>query len=242
MRIAVIDDEKYSRVALSHQIRRILPHAEISEAASGAQAMELLEKHTFDILFLDIHLGDMEGTTIAALAHRLMPSASIIFATAYSDYAVRAFELRAEDYILKPFDPDRIREALARCIALQTAPAASAVPPVLHRIAVNSNRSTTLIDADEITYIETDGVGRGCILHTISGRSYHDTTSLGEYESRLSEQGFYRIHKTCIVHLRYIVSIFPWAGNGFALRVRGMDTVLPISRERVRELRRRLSI
>lgn len=239
MRIAVIDDEKYSRVALVHQIRQFLPNAEIAEADSGAQAMELLEKHTFDILFLDIHLGDMEGTTIAALARRLMPSARIIFATAYSDYAVRAFELRADDYILKPFAPDRIREALERCTAQ---PAAPAVPPVLHRIAVNSNRSTTLLDADEITYIETDGVGRGCILHTISGKSYSDTTSLGEYESRLGEQDFYRIHKTCIVHLRYIVSIFPWTGNGFALRVRGTDTVLPISRERVRELRRRLSI
>ena len=110
MRIAVIDDEKYSRVALVRQIEGFLPHAEIFEAGSGAQAVELLEKHTFDILFLDIHLGDMEGTTIAALARRLMPQAKIIFATAYSDYAVRAFELRADDYLLKPFDPNRIRE------------------------------------------------------------------------------------------------------------------------------------
>lgn len=170
-----------------------------------------------------------------------MPQAKIIFATAYSDYAVRAFELRADDYLLKPFDPDRIREALKRCTA-EPASAVSAAPPVLHRIAVNSNRSTTLLDTDEITYIETDGIGRGCILHTISGKSYPDTTSLGEYESRLGEQDFYRIHKTCLVHLRYIVSIFPWTGNSFALRVRGTDSVLPISRERVRELRRRLNI
>ena len=141
-----------------------------------------------------------------------MPQAKIIFATAYSDYAVRAFELRADDYLLKPFDPDRIREAL--------------------------KRSTTLLDTDEITYIETDGIGHGCILHTISGKSYPDTTSLGEYESRLGEQDFYRIHKTCFVHLRYIVSIFPWTGNSFALRVRGTDSVPPISRE----LRRRLNV
>ena len=88
-----------------------------------------------------------------------MPQAKIIFATAYSDYAVRAFELRADDYLLKPFDPDRIREALKRCTA-EPAPAVSAAPPVLHRIAVNSNRSTTLLDTDEITYIETDGIAR----------------------------------------------------------------------------------
>ena len=241
MRIAVIDDEKYSRVALVRQIESFLPHAEIAEAGSGAQAVELLEKHSFDVLFIDIHLGDMEGTVIASLAQRLMPQAKIIFATAFSEYAVRAFELRADDYLLKPFNPDRIREALKRCTA-EPSPAVSAAPPVLHRIAVNSNRNTTLLDTDEITYIETDGIGRGCILHTISGKSYPDTTSLGEYESRLGEQGFYRIHKTCLVHLKYVESIFPWSSNGFALRVRGENTVLPISRDRVRELRRLLDI
>ena len=114
MRIAVIDDEKYSRVALVRQIEGFLPHAEIFEAGSGAQAVELLEKHTFDILFLDIHLGDMEGTTIAALARRLMPQAKIIFATAYSDYAVRAFELRADDYLLKPFQDKELVAAIER--------------------------------------------------------------------------------------------------------------------------------
>ena len=114
MRIAVIDDEKYSRVALVRQIEGFLPHAEIFEAGSGAQAVELLEKHTFDILFLDIHLGDMEGTTIAALARRLMQQAKIIFATAYSDYAVRAFELRADDYLLKPFQDNELILAVER--------------------------------------------------------------------------------------------------------------------------------
>ena len=209
MRIAVIDDEKYSRVALIHQIRQFLPYAEVVEAGSGAQAIELLEKQSFDMLFLDVHLGDMEGTTVAALARRLMPSARIIFATAYSEYAVRAFELRADDYLLKPFDPDR---------------------------------STTLLDIDEITHIETDGVGRGCVIHTTSGKTYNDSTSLGEYEGRLAGQAFYRIHKTCLVQLRYVESIFPWTGSGFALRVHGTDSVLPIGRERVRELRRRLNI
>ena len=107
---------------------------------------------------------------------------------------------------------------------------------------MSSNRSTTLLDAEEITYIETDGVGRGCILHTLGGKSYNGSTSLSEYETRLGTQEFYRIHKTCLVQLRYIESIFPWSSNGFALRVRGSSTVLPIGRDRVRELRRLLSI
>ena len=92
MRIAVIDDEKYSRLELIHQIRQHLPQAEIFEASSGAQGIQLLEKDTFDILFIDIHLGDLEGTTVASLARRLMPLAKIIVATAYSESAVTVWQ------------------------------------------------------------------------------------------------------------------------------------------------------
>ena len=142
MRIAVIDDEKYSRLELIHQIRHHLPQAEIMEAGNGVQAMALLEKNTFDILFVDIHLGDMEGTTVAALARRLMPEAKIIFATAYSEYAVTAFELGVDNYILKPFDPARIRQVLEQCAARPA--------PVRNegRLAISSNRHTILLDVD----------------------------------------------------------------------------------------------
>ena len=144
MRIAVIDDEKYSRVELIHQIREHLPQAEISEASNGAQVLTLLEKETFDILFIDIHLGDMEGTTIASLARRLMPSAQIVFATAYSEYAVQAFELRVDDYILKPFDPKRVNQVLDQCMeALQTEP--DAMDQVTDRVAISANRHTILL-------------------------------------------------------------------------------------------------
>ena len=108
MRIAVIDDEKYSRVELIHQILSHIPDAVISEASNGVQAIALIERKSFDILFIDIHLGDLEGTTVASLARKLMPKAKIIFATAYSEYAVKAFELRVDDYVLKPFDPAHV--------------------------------------------------------------------------------------------------------------------------------------
>jgi DNA-binding LytR/AlgR family response regulator len=238
MRIAVIDDEKYSRVELIHQIRQRLPQAEILEAGNGAQAMALLEREHFDILFIDIHLGDMEGTTVASLARRLMPAAKIIFATAYSEYAVTAFELGVDNYILKPFDPARIRQVLEQCS--QTAPPAPAQSQ--SRLAISSNRHTILLDVGDVTYIETDGSGRGCLVHTLSGERYADNSTMSEYESRLDGQGFYRIHKTCLVQLKYIQDIFPWNNSSFALRVKGSATPLPIGRDRVKELRRRLNI
>ena len=105
---------------------------------------------------------------------------------------------------------------------------------------IKAHRAVLSLSQEELA--EKVYVTRQTVSNWETGKSYPDTTSLGEYESRLGEQDFYRIHKTCLVHLRYIVSIFPWTGNSFALRVRGTDSVLPISRERVRELRRRLNI
>lgn len=241
MRIVIIEDEKYSRVELIHQIRKTLPQAAITEASNGVQAMELLARESFDVLFIDIHLGDMEGTTVAALARRLMPEAKIIFATAYSEYAVKAFELRVDDYILKPFEPERIRRVLEQCISNRHSEQ-TGFDPAPDRLAISNNRHTILLDPDDITYIDTDGTGRGCILHMLNGETYVDSSSMSDYESRLAGQGFYRIHKTCLVHLKYVQDIFPWNNTSFALRVRGGCVELPIGRERVKELRRRLSI
>ena len=78
MKIAVFDDEKYSREELIYQIRQVLPDADSREAASGAAAIEAVEQETFDLLFIDVHLGDIMGTTIAALVRKLMPNAQIV--------------------------------------------------------------------------------------------------------------------------------------------------------------------
>ena len=121
-------------------------------------------------------------------------------------------------------------------------PVLTAPAPAAGRLAISSNRHTTLLDVNDVTYIETDGSGRGCVLHTLSGDAYTDSTSMSDYESRLADQGFYRTHKTCLVQLKYIQDIFPQNNSGFTLRVRGSSTVLPISRDRVKELRRRLNI
>ena len=115
MKIAVIDDERPARKELVHQIMDAMPGSQIEEADSGASAIELISRRTFDLLFVDISLGDMDGTTLAAAARRILPDAQIVFATAYSQYGVKAFELGVNNYILKPFDPDRVRRVLEKC-------------------------------------------------------------------------------------------------------------------------------
>lgn len=238
MRIAVIDDEKYSREELIHQIRQCQPDARIQEAAGGVAALELLEREPFDLLFVDIHLGDMLGTTIASLARKLSPEAQIVFATAYPEYGVKAFELGVDNYILKPFDPARVRQVMEQCAARRNAEA----PAPVRKLAVTVNRHTTLIDVDSIVYIETSGSDRHCILHAANGKEYVTTTPLSGYEARLAPLGFFRIHKTCLVQLKLIQDIFPWSNSGFGLHMKGCDCVLPIGRDRVKKLREQLDL
>lgn len=238
MKIAVVDDERPARSELIHQIREILPEAGIFEADSGVAALELLGSQSFDILFLDINLNDMEGTTLAAAVKRMMPDARIIFATAYSDYAVKAFELGVENYILKPFEPERVKQVLERCVLNMEE--RKAAPASTGRLAVNTNRKTVFLEISQIAYIETQG--RSCILHTQSG-DYAENLLLGDYEKKLSPYGFYRIHKSYLVNLNAVSELFPWASNSVALKMRGFEKdILPVSREKVRKLRQLLHL
>ncbi len=254
MKIAVIDDERPARRELIHQILEVLPDSRIEEADSGASALELISSHPFDLLFIDINLNDMEGTTLAAAAQKILPEAQIVFATAYSQYAVKAFELGVDNYILKPFDPDRVKRVLEQCKKASgrssglaaarseasgpAAPASAALSS--DRLAINTNRKILLVDIRKIVYLETEG--RGCILHTTSG-DHSDNQLLGEFEKKLIPHGFYRIHKSYLVNLNYISELFPWANNSLALKMQGFERdILPVSREKVKNLRQLLGL
>ena len=259
MKIAVIDDERPARRELIRQIQEAVPDCEIREADSGAGALELFNaEEDFDILFVDINLNDMEGTTLAATARKLLPNAKIVFATAYSQYAAKAFEMEIDDYILKPFDPDRVRHVLEKCVRglmqkqetgqkengkkeagkpeLEAQQAAVTAP----RIPVPVNHSIRFLDVPQIVYAETQG--RGILLHTRTG-SYEVNQLLGDLEKKLQPYGFFRIHKSYLVNLECITELFPWTGNGLAMKLKGYEnTILPVGRERLKTLKQILNI
>ncbi|MCD7993343.1 MAG: LytTR family DNA-binding domain-containing protein [Clostridia bacterium] len=253
MKIAVIDDERPARKELVHQIMEAMPDSQIEEADSGASAIELISRQTFDLLFVDISLGDMEGTTLAAAVRRILPDAQIVFATAYSQYGVRAFELGINNYILKPFDPDRVRRVLEKCqkdLEKNQAPADFAVrscdgPHPGSEAYRPSSCAAAQDPGDSVTAAFPSSrmpinMNRTIILVDIqqivyietSGRSciIHTTTRdytenllLGEYEKRLASHGFCRIHKSYLVNLNFITELFPWANNSLAVKMQGFE-------------------
>ena len=115
MRIAVVDDERPARSELKHQLLELLPDAQIDEGDSGARALEMAGEAHYDLFFLDINLGDINGTVLVNALKNMQPHMKLVFVTAYSEYAVKAFELEVEDYIMKPFDKKRLEKMLKKC-------------------------------------------------------------------------------------------------------------------------------
>ena len=116
MRIAVVDDERPARSELKYLVEQCEPDAEIAEADGSEEFLAMLENETFDVCFVDINLGGMNGTTLASMIKRKQPDTLIIFATAFQEYAVKAFEIGAVDYLLKPFDYERVKRAMERAV------------------------------------------------------------------------------------------------------------------------------
>ena len=208
MRIAVIDDERPARSELRHQLLELLPDAVIEEGDCGAKALEIAGEEKYDICFLDINLGDINGTVLVNALRTMQPEMKIVFVTAYSEYAVQAFELGVEDYIMKPFDRKRLEKMLRRCMAQPDAAARTEAPSdraAVKRLAISSNGKTVFEDIKDIVYIET--YNRGCLIHT-AGNEYRENKSIGEYEKKLEDMGFFRIHKSYLINLDKVKEVF----------------------------------
>ena len=187
MKIAVVDDERPARSELVYLLRQCSPEAEIREADSSEKLLQLLEEENFDVCFVDIDLGGANGTTLASMIKSRQPEAEIVFATAYREYAVKAFELGAVDYLLKPFDLDRVKKTMKRLedrewlgrkeikeeAAGEEAVSAGAVREesgagllgngeFLPKIMVSTGSGFQILDAADIIYIETEK--RACSL------------------------------------------------------------------------------
>lgn len=244
MRIAIVDDERPARSELGHQLQELLPDAEIIEGDSGAAALKLAGEGTYDLFFLDVNLGDISGTVLVNAIRNMQPQTKIIFVTAYSQYAVEAFELGVEDYVMKPFDQKRLQKVLDKCRVDQmnnseaSGEEATEKTSSVRRLAINTEGRTIIENVEDIVYIET--YHRGCKIYTTDG-AYSENKSIGEYEKKLDSKMFFRIHKSVIINLDKVREVFPWGSNSFSLRMRGYeDQILPIARDKTKALKQHL--
>ena len=218
-RVLIVDDEPISR----RRLRRLLalePDCRIvGECENGRQAVETLEREPVDILFLDVQMPEMDGFEVVQAVSKAHPL--IVFTSAYDEYALKAFEVHAFDYLLKPFDRRRFRESMQRA-RTQLAQARPALPDerILRlfeslagarnapdRIAVRDNGRVIFLKLSEIDWIEA--ADNYVCLHC--GRDTHVLReTMNELEARLDPARFIRVHRSAIVNLDCIRELQPW--------------------------------
>lgn len=219
IRTLIVDDVDLAR----ERIKILLDDAEleiVGEARNGREAIKAVRDLKPDLVFLDVQMPQIGGfDVIEAIGVEKMPA--VIFVTAYDEFALRAFEINAVDYLLKPFDEERLKKAVQRAKReiRHTEPAkeieerlrrllkeVKTEPKYLKRIPVKSSRGTTLLLTDEIDWINS----AGHYLEIHAGRETHLIRErLSQIEQKLDPEIFIRIHRSIIVNLDRIKSLHP---------------------------------
>lgn len=245
MRVLIVDDESPAR----ERLKRLLAHIEgvelIGEAESGIQAVEMIERERPDLVLLDIQMPGLGGFEVMEALEDPPP---VIFVTAYDEYAIRAFEVNALDYLLKPFSRERLAKAIRR--AQETLAEEEDFPaqlgPLLESLAAQGQYLARLAvrDRDRIRVLDVGGVdwigieGEQVMVH-VGDQVYPVRRTLTELEARLDPARFFRAHRAAIVNLDRVKEVIPWFKGSHKLRLT-TGAEVDLSRARARALRKRL--
>jgi two-component system LytT family response regulator len=245
MRTLIVDDESPARQRLKRLLAGIEGVEIIGEAEDGLQAVELIEREQPDLVLLDIQMPGLDGFGVI---EALEVSPPIVFVTAYDEYAIRAFEINALDYLLKPFSRERLEQAIHRAQEAQTKRQdfASRLAPLLEslasqgqhltRLAVRDRNRIRVLDANEVDWIGVEN--EQTVVH-VGSEAYPIRRTLADLEARLDPACFFRAHRSAIVNLDRVKEIVPWFKGSHKLRLT-TGAEVELSRARARALRNTL--
>lgn len=247
--VLVVDDEQPARKELRFLIENAGGMGDIFEAKSGHEALTLFQTCNIDIAFIDISLGDMDGIALAREARKLDSRLKIIFATAYNAYAVKAFELEAIDYIMKPFEQQRVEIALKRAQSqyqsvtadpqlnpkTDISPNLSQMAEHLKKFSLWKGDRVILIDIEDVVFMAT--AERNCRICTVNDE-FVSHQSLGYFQQKFQNNNFYRANRSYLVNLNHILEIQPWFNNAYLLKMKHYESEeIIISRNTIKEFR-----
>ena len=214
VRTVIADDEVLARLKLRQLLRDELDVEIVGECATAAETIQVVSSTSPDLLFLDIRMPDMDGFDVvgALSSHPNLVLPQIVFTTAYDQYAVRAFEIHAIDYLLKPFACERLRSAIQR-VRDQMAVAGpkgngihedSASHPYTTRLVFKSRGRILFLSVEDIRWI---GAEENYVRICTGGESHLLRETIGHMETRLDPKMFLRVHRSAIVNLRYVKEV-----------------------------------
>ncbi|HYR43518.1 MAG TPA: LytTR family DNA-binding domain-containing protein [Terriglobia bacterium] len=233
MRIAVVDDEELARKLLREYLASCADVEIVAECANGFEAVKAVTDLKPDLLLLDIQMPRLDGFEVLELVGR---EVNVVFVTAYDKYALRAFEIHAVDYLLKPFSADRLREALdrarVRIQANQLLPiedltvAARPAGARTERILIRDGANVHVIPVSKLDYAEAQD---DYVCFRSEGKRYLKQQTLGDVEGILDPSQFVRIHRSYILNIDRLAKLELYAKDSHAAILRD-GTRLPVSR------------
>lgn len=242
MRIVIVDDETPARERLKRHLATLEGLEVIGEAADGPQAVETIEGLKPDLVLLDIQMPGLDGFGVVEALDDPPP---IIFVTAYDQYAIRAFEVHALDYLLKPFSRKRLAQAINRAqealahghdVSARLRPLLEGLAAEGHyltRLAVRDRECIRVLDVEDVDWID---IKDEQVMVHVADQSYPIRRTLTELEARLDPQRFFRAHRSAIVNLDRVQEVHPWFKGGHILRL-STGAEVDLSRARARALR-----
>jgi two-component system, LytTR family, response regulator len=244
-RVLIVDDEEPARRLLVEYLRAHPRFRVVGQAKNGLEAVKLTQEHKPDLLLLDVQMPKIDGFEVLGL---IPPEVAVVFTTAFDEYAVRAFEVHAVDYLLKPFSAERFGQALTRAetrlgeLRAVAAPvlAQAARPPETHleRLVIRDGAELLIIPAASIDYVrgQDDYVE---VFH--DARSSLTQQTLQHLEASLDPRQFVRVHRSYLLNVSRVARIEPW-GQGSKMAVLKDGQTVPVSRSGEARLRAVLGV
>lgn len=246
----IVDDEKPARDELAYLLKSIPNVSVVGQARNGLEAFNLIKQSAPDVVFLDVQMPGLDGFgLIKKLMDRKVPLPHIVFATAHDDYAVKAFEVNAIDYLLKPFDKTRVGKSVSRACksmeskegsagrietVLQQLESRRAAPPA--KLLLKSQQRLFIVDSDQVVYATIeDGV---ITIFTREGEGTSNYRTLEELQATLDPNVFWRVHRSYLVNVNHIKEVVPWFKSSYQLRMSDhRASIIQVSRAQTRRLR-----
>lgn len=247
----IVDDEQLNRDELSFLLESNEDVEVVAQGKNGLEAVNLIREHAPDLVFLDVQMPGLDGFgVIKKLLDRKMPLPQIVFATAFDQYAVKAFEFNAVDYLLKPFDKKRVQQAVERArknISSQTSRTEEKLETLVKLVEAQARKDKSkvmvraagrmlLVDQREICYASIEDGVISVVTPQIEGES--NCRTLEELLDSLDAKLFWRAHRSFVVNINRIREVVPWFKSSYQLRMDDKkQTEIPVSRSQTKRLR-----
>ena len=248
----IVDDEQLARDELAYLLKNVGEVNVVAQGKNGLEAVSLIKEHNPDLVFLDVQMPGLDGFgVIKKLLDRKVPLPKIVFATAFDQYAVKAFEVNAVDYLLKPFDKKRVAQSIQKARAKQEADGlpAERIDALVRmiesqkqpssKILVKAMGRMLLVDQKDICYA---WIEEGVITVVTSGpagiEGQSNCRTLEELLASLDANLFWRAHRSYLVNINRIREVLPWFKSSYQLRMDDKkQSEIPVSRAQTKRLR-----